>query len=186
MLDEHNYCIRNWAHRFLCGLDQSVLRYETHHNTLSFAACYNTNKCYNTFRTKWVVCSTFVFHLQYFRLLTSQNSRFLDKIALNIPRVSSAKGYCVFPACKQTKGLCRLPNHMRYNIAVKQKLYVPAVSVVCADHLFFEAWTGVSDLRTHTWDSPMLKPSYKYSKDQIEDIFALLTNTGLIFNSQSV
>lgn len=129
------------------------------------------------------ICAVCTMHLIYwfndslqFEIITQfKITIFTDKrILLNIKRTSLSKIKCSFPLCNETSSLKRLSIQLRYDIATYQKVFVPSGSVACNRHMPYSVWKGVY--------GKIKKEQSKFTKEYLEEMFQLLTDSTLKMN----
>lgn len=95
---------------------------------------------------------------------------------LKIKRVPSSNRRCAFPACAASQGLKNLPKVDRCYLARVCKIYVPRISRVCPVHANRFLWQN----------SDVVNESNDFSKEHIEDMFQMLTENSIHFETPLV
>lgn len=95
---------------------------------------------------------------------------------LKIKRVPCSTRRCAFPACVASRSLKNLLQADRFYLARVCKIYVPPVSRVCPIHADKFLWQN----------SDVANGSNDFSKEHIEDMFQLLTERSIHFETPLV
>lgn len=102
---------------------------------------------------------------------------FIDQVLhLRIKRTSASSRRCAFPVCTATRALKNLLETDRRYIASVCKIYIPPISRVCMTHASKFAW--------HNTD--FVNESNDFSKEYIEDMFRLLTDSSICVKTHLV
>lgn len=74
--------------------------------------------------------------------------------------------------CGITRNLMRISKEKRYEIAVKENVFIPVNSVVCCYHTEIDSWINVATF---------IQPNYSdFTKELVEDMFQLLSKPPLM------
>lgn len=90
---------------------------------------------------------------------------------MNIKRVSASKGYCCYPKCRANTALKIVSKQFRFHVAKMTKVYIPVLARACENHIYRYQWLNV--------DNDIQKTSFKYTPDQIKEMFDLLTDNAI-------
>lgn len=92
----------------------------------------------------------------------------IEKIRLQIKRTGATKGRCNHPLCGVSKHLKVIPQEMRYQIAVEEKVFIPRLAVACSNHIEISTWENVNHL--------IESDDFQFTKEYLEDMYKLLSN----------
>lgn len=107
----------------------------------------------------------------FLNICISSDEEVNKNLQVNIKRVSASRGYCCYPNCRANTGLKVVSKQFRCHVAKMTKVYIPVLARACGNHIYRFQWSNVDD--------NIQKTSFKYTPDQIKDMFDLLTDNAI-------